>query len=178
MHACRSLLLSFAMLVACTAQAAPEKSEYNLGVEAYRVKDYASARAHWAKAVEEGEPSAFNNLGFLLHNGLGGAADQVRAVALWKTAAARGHSESQWHLAQAFEDGEGVAMNMVEAYAWYRCAVASMQAAPEEDDESTVAGYARDSIIKLVGILPTEQLAAAEQLARSYIAKYAAKPGG
>jgi TPR repeat protein len=115
-------LVASSLLFACLlAQAAPDTA-YNLGVDAYRVKDYTSARQHWAKAVEEGENFALNNLGFLLYEGLGGPPDQARAVELWSMAARRGNNESQWHLAQAFEKGKGVAQSLVDAYAWYRCA--------------------------------------------------------
>jgi TPR repeat protein len=41
------------------------------GVEAYRSKNYAAARLHWTRAIDHGELSALNNLGYLLYNGLG-----------------------------------------------------------------------------------------------------------
>jgi TPR repeat protein len=169
-------LVASSLLFACLlAQAAPDTA-YNLGVDAYRVKDYTSARQHWAKAVEEGENFALNNLGFLLYEGLGGPPDQARAVELWSMAARRGNNESQWHLAQAFEKGKGVAQSLVDAYAWYRCAANNFAGAEEEDDDRTIAADARTSVLRLLGALPPDQLAAAEQLARDYIAKYPTKP--
>lgn len=164
------------LLFACLfAQAAPDTA-YNRGVDAYRIKDYATARQHWAQAVEEGETFALNILGFLLYEGLGGAADQARAVELWTTAARRGHNESQWHLAHAFEQGKGVAQSLVEAYAWYRCSANNYTSGGQRDDEQSVVADARTSVFRLLGALPVEQLPAAEQLARVYIAKYPTKP--
>jgi hypothetical protein len=91
-------------------------------------------------------------------------------------AARRGNNESQWHLAQAFEKGKGVAQSLVDAYAWYRCAANNFAGAEEEDDDRTIAADARTSVLRLLGALPPDQLAAAEQLARDYIAKYPTKP--
>jgi TPR repeat protein len=162
--------------VACAAAAPMPDTAYNRGVDAYRLKDYASARQHWAKAVEEGETSAFNNLGFLLYNGLGGEPDPARAVMLWKRAGELGHSEAQWHLAQALEVGKGTAASLIEAYAWYRCAIEDYLAAPQDDAESEIAQDARKSLIRILARLSIEQLSASEQLAREYVAKYAATP--
>jgi TPR repeat protein len=78
-----------ALLLSTCLQAAaqlPSASDYNLGVDAYRARDYAAARLHWQKAVEQENVDAHNNLGYLLFNGLGGDKDRVRAVSLWQTA--------------------------------------------------------------------------------------------
>ena len=114
----RSSVFAFAIALVAGCAAAPStESEYNQGVDAYRVKDYAAARLHWSKAVEERELSALNNLGYLLYYGLGGSTDEGRAVQLWTRAAELGHSESQWHLGRAFEDGTGPTQNLPQAYA-------------------------------------------------------------
>jgi hypothetical protein len=164
-------------LSVCAAQSFAE-SEYNLGVAAYKSKDYASARVHWSRSVEQGELSALNNLGYLLFYGLGGPVDWDHALELWRKSAMRGHSEAQWHLGHVYENGDAVPKNLVEAYAWYRCAVTSAEAAPRDDDaEAQIASDARKSLIQLLEILPPEQFAAAETLAKRRIAAYAAKAG-
>lgn len=154
------------------------ESEYNRGVQAYRIKNYASARQHWHKAVKEGEPSAMNNLGFLLFNALGGPRDQARAVALWTAAAKAGHDESQWHLADALEKGKGAAPDLTEAYAWYRCAVASMQAVAKErgadEEERAVTADAKNAMIRVLGRLPQDKVAGAEARAREYVRQFSA----
>lgn len=152
------------------------ETEYNLGVHAYRTKDYASARQHWQNAVVQGDSSAMNNLGFLLYNGLGGPLDASRAVALWTAAAKAGHSESQWHLADAFERGKGTASDLVEAYAWYRCALVTLAAETHEEGFAEMMVDAKSSMIKLLDLLPEDKVAAAESRARAYIKNFTAKP--
>ena len=74
------VFLCLSALCACK-DSAPKDSEYNRGVQAYRTKNYASAREHWAKAItDEHERSAKNNLGYLLYYGLGGEADINQAI--------------------------------------------------------------------------------------------------
>ena len=166
-----------AALSACAVPTAPE-SAYNRGVDAYKVKDYAAAREHWSRSVEQGEPSALNNLGYLLYYGMGGTEDRPRAIALWQQGAARGHAEAQWHLGHAYEDGTAVPRNLVEAYAWYRCAIASAQAAPSGDETAAqVAEDARKSLAQLLQGLSSEQMSAAQTLANRYLASDARKPG-
>lgn len=167
-----------ATLLGCATP--PTESAYNQGVNAFRIKNYGVAREHWAKAVEEGETSALNNLGYLLYFGLGGPSDVARAIALWKRAATLGHSEAQWHLGHAYESGNGVQQSNAEAYAWYRCAIESTSAAPETDKEieARISQDAAKSLGKLLERLPAEQFAPAEQLAKQYISSYARrKPG-
>ena len=177
MHSKPFIIFLVAILVGCAAPSAT-RSEYNLGVDAYRVKDYAAARLHWSKAVDEQELSAFNNLGYLLYYGLGGEPDTTRAVVLWLKAARDGHSEAQWHLGRAFEDGEGTKQSTIEAYAWYRCAVANSQAgAKDNDSEAQVAQDASKALTSILRKLPAEKLEAAELLARQYIAMYARTAG-
>ena len=153
-------------------------SDYNRGVDAFRNQDYALARDYWAKAAQAHDSSALNNLGYLLFYGLGGSADTVHAVQLWQEAAVAGHSEAQWHLGHALERGQGVALDKLTAYAWYRCAVVNAQSADAgHGSEAEIAKDARTSLAKLLDTLPIDQLAAAEQQARQYIALYAKSAG-
>ena len=178
MHARISAFVLVVSLLGCATPLT--ESSYNLGVNAYRVKNYGLAREQWAKAVEEGETSALNNLGYLLYFGLGGPPDVGRALVLWKRAATLGHSEAQWHLGHAYETGTGVQQSITEAYAWYRCAIVSASAAPEIDKETEaqISQDAAKSLGKLLERLPAEHFAAAEQMAKQYISWYARrKPG-
>jgi hypothetical protein len=175
MQSATRFLVTLTALLMLHGPAWPGETPYNLGVDAYRSKDYTSARQHWTSAVGQGETAAMNNLGYLLFFGMGGAPDQARAVSLWTTAARDGQSESQWHLAVALERGEGAGRDLVEAYAWYRCALAGMSAAADDEDSEVMAD-ARDGVIRTLEQLPTEKLAGAEGRARDYIAKFKAKP--
>lgn len=167
-------LLVFA-LSAGSATAAPPASEYNLGVNAYRLKDYTAARQHWTRAADEHEATAYNNLGFLLYYGKGGPADPLQAVWLWKKAARLGETESQWHLGHAYEAGKGIPASAIEAYAWYRCALANFPATPRDDEDGLMMRDARDSLARVREALAFEDLGAAEKLAAQYIAQYSTK---
>ena len=152
-----------------------KEGSYNEGVAAYNAKNYAEARAHWAKSIEEGESLAANNLAYLLYYGLGGTAEPERAVSLWKQGALAGHSEAQWHLGRAFAAGKAVKRDYVEAYAWYRCALASTESPQQHrrEIEANIAKSVRDSIEWLSRRMSTEQLASGELLAMQYIAAHA-----
>jgi len=166
-----ALLLSFSLQA--MAQSENVKA-YNLGVEAYRAKNYTEARQHWTRAVAQGIPAAYNNLGFLLFQGLGGDADAVRAVALWRDAATMGEAESQWHLASAYEEGKGTVHNKIEAYAWYRCAQAAYRAqATIDHDDATITRDIDASVARLRDAIPEARRKLAEDLAVIYITLYA-----
>ena len=47
------------------------ESDYNLGVQAYRTRNYPEAAAQWKKTVARGNVDAMNNLGYLLYYGYG-----------------------------------------------------------------------------------------------------------
>ena len=167
------LIVVAALTLSAGGVAAETESAYNQGVHAYRVKDYAQARLHWARAIEQNVRPAYNNLGYLLYFGLGGAKDQDRAVSLWMIGARRGEREAQWHLAHALEDGKGAPRDIGTAYAWYRCADANFASTPPEDDADTIA--MRDikaSIARLIAAMPPEQLRDSEIRARRFIASY------
>ncbi len=153
----------------------PLERAYDLGVQAYQAKDFALAREHWSKAIEEDELLAYNNLGYLLYYAHGGPPDRPRAVSLWRIGATRGHSEAQRHLGQAFEDGTDLPRSYVEAYAWYRCAIASTEAAPESERklQSEIGKDAVKSLDQVRKRLAREQIREAERLAKRYIAAYA-----
>jgi TPR repeat protein len=171
-------ILALAMALVACASPPVEESSYNRGVDAYRAKDYAGAREHWSKALATGETSAMNNLGYLLFEGLGGPTDMEQALALWKRAAKLGHSEAQWHLGDVYERGKGVQSSSTEAYAWFRCAIASAQAAPSSDlTEAEILKDASKSLAKLLEKLAPEQFAAAELLAKQYVSSYARRTG-
>jgi hypothetical protein len=166
------LLMSLFVVLDATAQSQDFK-EYNLGVDAFRAQNYESARQHWTLALAQNNSNAYNNLGFLLFNGMGGSADPVRAVALWHDAAMMGNAESQWHLGYAYEAGKGALRNAVEAYAWYRCAENSYRLTPAADQEASEAARdASQSVVRIRPAIPDDQRKMAEELARIYIALY------
>jgi TPR repeat protein len=180
----RSILMLLCVLgVGCTGGSAGSAeevdSDYNLGVDAYLSKDYHVAFEQWTKAAAHGELNALNNLGFLHYNGLGVQKNQAVGVSLWRTASFAGHPESQWHLAAAYESGEGVKMDRTRAYAWYICAVASYNReieAGEEESHSEALRDARQSASDLASNLTQDELARAQNLAVELKTRYAAAP--
>lgn len=177
MRSMKRLALALCLLaLAGCMKAAATGSAYNLGVQAYRIKDYASARQYWARAIDEHEIKAYNNLGYLLYYGLGGPQEVARAVSLWTEAAQAGERESQWHLGTVFETGKGRPKDLVEAYAWYRCAAEAV--GDEEADDEIAASIAQDAKLSLNKLLPklsSTDLAAGVEKATQYIGKYASR---
>lgn len=167
----RIVLAVLVLLAGCATTS--HETAYNQGVNAFRVKDYSQARLHWARATEENVRAAYNNLGYLLYYGLGGASEPERAVSLWTIAARSGDREAQWHLAQALEVGKGVSQDIVSAYAWYRCADANFAAAPIADEaDAEIVRDTKASITRVIAGLSIEQVRESEILARKYIESY------
>ena len=140
-------------------------------------KYYKTARVEWNKAVSEEDTSAMNNLGYLSSEGLGGERDEVTAVHLCTEAAQRGHFEAALHLGKAYEDGKGVDRSDVDAYAWYRCAVASARAssAKGDDVEEAILKDANDALARLMAVFSPKHFDEAQKLAGRYVQTYAAK---
>lgn len=136
------------------------------------------AATQWSKAVAYGDTDAMNNLGYLLYNGYGVGKDIDRAIGLWRDAAARGESESQWHLGMAYEKGTGVERNPAIAYAWYRCSIATVSKNLAGDTrnhatEIQILQDAQGSLDKMQNGLSASDLERGQALATEYIAKYA-----
>lgn len=174
----RRVFIALAVLLMAAAPVQAGKSAYNLGVEAWRAKDYAEARRQWQRSLGEGGPDeALNNLAFLLYHGLGGEAEPAKAVELWRKGAALGVSEAQWHLGQAYEAGRGIGRNPVRAYAWYACAVATASK-PDQGSESAereILRQATESLSKLDRTLSADERKQALQLAAELKARYSTR---
>jgi len=172
----KKTIATAAMLLAVSFGAfaqSDDVAEYNRGVEAFRAKDYATARLHWGKLATKSNADASNNLGFLLYYGMGGEADPVRAAALWRAAAEMKHRESQWHLGVAYDEGKGVAANDVEAYAWYRCVEAGYRRKPAaDDDDGAILHETKEGLVRVQARIPEKQRDAAERLAKVYMDLY------
>jgi TPR repeat protein len=171
-----AVVLCCVAVVSCAS--APIQTPYNLGVAAYKKRDYSEAATQWSKAVDQKDTEAMNNLGFLLYNGFGVPKDVDRAVKLWRVAAAAGESESQWHLGRAYETGIGAERSLSIAYAWYQCAIetASINSTAPTKNHATEAEIlkdARGSLDKMRDGLSASDLETGRALAAEYIAKYA-----
>lgn len=180
-------VISVLMMTSCTSStsttattdqtriSSQSESAYDLGVEAYKRKDYPAAVRQWRQAVAQGNRFAFNNLGYLAYHGLGMQAAPSLAVDLWRKGATLGVSEAQWHLGLAYQEGKGVAPDLVESYSWVRCAIdtATRNAAhAHEETELMIASDARESLVEIVDKIPPEKLADARQSALACIRAY------
>ncbi|MES2316629.1 MAG: hypothetical protein V4631_03970 [Pseudomonadota bacterium] len=156
------------------APALADDTPYSKGMRAYGAKDFAAARKEWAQSLAEGGPDeALNNLGFLYYHGLGGDARPGKAVALWRKGAALAVSESQLHLGQALEAGKGVDRNLVAAYAWYRCSVATAGKLSRNDRaEASIEKDAIAALAKLAATMSAAEREAGGRFALTLIAKY------
>jgi len=175
MSVCVRFLVFLLISIAFGAAAAPaEETSYNKGVAAWREKNYAQARKHWEQSLAEGGPDeALNNLAFLLYNGMGGDKQRSRAVELWRKGAALSVSEAQLHLAQAYESGGGIDMNLAAAYGWYRCAIATASDLSSNDPtETEIKNEAIAAVGKLTPKLSSAERDKGEALAASWISRY------
>ncbi len=169
----RGLVVAAALCVA--ALPAASETPYNLGVAAWQKKNYIEAARQWSAAVLTGNLDAMNNLAYLYSNGLGVAHQDTVALSLWQLAAYSGQSESQWHLGTVYEKGLGVPTDIVRAYAWYGCALASAKRNTEgetADLETKIGADAESSLAALKGKLDEKQLARAEVLRVQLVERY------
>ena len=97
--------------------------------------------AEWKETAENGDASAQWSLG----------------VKWYRKAAEQGHPRAQWRLGDAYEDGEGVIEDKVQAYAWYNIAAAN-------GDES-----AKKTKTTVAELMTKEQIAEAQKLSREMI---------
>lgn len=171
------ILSVFVLLGAVAVPASADESPYNKGVAAWKVKNYAEARKQWEKSLAEGGPDeTFNNLAFLLYNGLDGEAEPSKAVELWRKGAALGVSEAQWHLGYALEDGRGITPNRTQALAWYLCAIATAEKLSADNSiERAIEQDARNSESKLRPKLSQAEVAEGNHMAQQLISKYSSR---
>jgi TPR repeat protein len=172
---CGMVVLCTLVVVSCAS--APAETPYNLGVAAYKKRNYSEAAAQWTKSVDRGNTEAMNNLGYLLYNGYGVEKDTDHAIKLWQVASEAGESESQWHLGRAYETGVGVERSLSKAYAWYQCAIetASNNSTAANKDHNTEAEILKDakgSLDKMKDGIDASDLERGKALAAEYIARY------
>ncbi|MDD5657065.1 MAG: caspase family protein [Elusimicrobia bacterium] len=129
-------------------------------------QDYAEAGRLWELAAAHGSPHAPWGLGLLYRGGLGGyAKNHGEAVKWFRTGVERGElGYAAAELGAAYEAGEGVVQDFVEAYKWY------LLAALRENPA------AREGMKRLSQAMTKEQVAEAQKLANAYQAVLAGQP--
>ena len=173
----RFIVVVLCALAVVSCASVPAETPYNLGVAAYKKRNYSEAVAQWTKSVASGNTEAMNNLGYLLYNGYGVDKDIDRAIKLWRVASEAGESESQWHLGRAYETGVGVERSLSKAYAWYLCAIQSASnnltaANKDHNTEAEILKDAKGSFDKIKDGLSVADVEMGRSLADEYIARY------
>ena len=92
------------------------------GEAAYNKGDYAQALKWYSLAVEQGNPRAQSNLGWMYANGRGVPKNDNQAVKLYRLAAERGFAKAQYNLGWMYANGRGVPKNDNQAVKLYRLA--------------------------------------------------------
>jgi TPR repeat protein len=100
------------------------------------------------------------NLGVMYANGDGIAEDDAEAAKWFRKAAEQGHAEAQSNLGFMHANGEGVDQDDVSAYMWYNLAAAQGLEVTKENK-----GIISERMTR-------EQIAKAQKLSRSWLAKH------
>ena len=113
-RACRAALASYPNT---------PRFEFQLARSLHRADQYEEAARLYRKLVEHGYLAALTNLGWLLDNGKGVARDHLAAVRLHLLAAHQGDQFGMFNVAQAYDSGNGLPYNPVQAARWIYAAV-------------------------------------------------------
>ena len=98
----------------------PAAADYEAGLDASDVGDYATAFNEFTRAAAEGDLRAANSLGELYERGDGVERDPVRATEWYRRAAGSGNREAQYNLAGMYRSGDGVTPDAALSMQWYR----------------------------------------------------------
>lgn len=109
------LLIGLSAVWASTVQAGLAE-----GVDAYKRSDYALALTEFLAAAQQGDVTAYRNLGVMYALGQGVVTDDRQAVGWFRLAADQGLAEAQRYLGLMYETGRGVELNEAQAVYWFR----------------------------------------------------------
>ena len=100
--------------------------DYDAGLDAYRVGDYATALQEWTPLAEEGVPEAQLGLARMYFDGHGVPRDYAKSARWYHMVAEQNLEEfrgtAEYHLGVFYEFGQGVPQDDTEAVRWYRLA--------------------------------------------------------
>ena len=103
-----------AVMLAGTALA-----DYQKGLDAFAVKNYAAALAEFTPLAEAGHTDAQLQLGLMYKNGIGVPQDYKEAVKWYRLAAEAGNSAALFNVGKMYNDGKGVPQDEAEAVKWF-----------------------------------------------------------
>jgi TPR repeat protein len=109
-------------LLAFSVPSAVFSADFDKGLKAARMGDYAAALKEWTPLAEKGHSGAQSNLGVFYDRGQGVKRDFEKAIKWYTLAAKQGDAAAQFNLGLMFENGRGVPADNVVAVNWYRSA--------------------------------------------------------
>jgi TPR repeat protein len=115
------LLTAFVIIVVSVAATSTLLAQdYNRGIDAYDLGDYATALKIWTPLAEQGDAKAQLNLGFMYEKGQGVVQDYAESVKWYRKAAEQGRADAQTNLGFMYDEGPGVPQHSAEAVKWLR----------------------------------------------------------
>ena len=133
--------------------------DFQMGLDAARKGDFATALREWTPLAEQGAVDAQYNLGVMYENGQGVPQDDKTAVKWYTLAAEQGHAKSQTNLGLRYYNGVGVLQDYVYAHMWWNIAASSGDKSASENRDIVAAQ------------MTPSQIERAQDLARECIAK-------
>lgn len=129
--------------------ATPALADYTKGNEAFKARDYATAKMEFEALPEDA--AALYKLGLIYMNGMGIEPDQKLGRGFVKKSADLGYTGAQMSMGRAYQNGIGIDKNLVQAYYYFRLAGKYSSSSQKSADELEL-------------LLTPEQLAQADQL--------------
>ena len=94
-------------------------AQNNLGVYYMNRRDFSSALKWLNASAEQGNISAYGNLGYMYDNGLGVPENPQKAFECYLKAAENGNASAQNNIGQMYQRGRGVKQDYRRAFLWY-----------------------------------------------------------
>jgi uncharacterized protein len=115
------MVLAFLMTLSSPVTA----QDFEKGLAAYNVGDYATALQEWTPLAEAGDDVAKYLLGIMYDNGKGVLQDYKEAVKWYRLAAEQGDAWGQLYLGGMYRHGKGVLQDNTMAHMWYNISAAN-----------------------------------------------------
>jgi TPR repeat protein len=96
------------------------KDAIEVGLDAVKRKDFATAVAQFTPLAEAGNAEAQHNLAMLYRDGKGVKKDLATSAGWFRRAAEQGIAEAQFYLGYMYDNGEGITQSQHYAFVWYR----------------------------------------------------------
>jgi TPR repeat protein len=121
----RRIAATLAVVGALLFSAGSAWADWDDGMAAFELGDYATALQEWRPLAEQGDAEAQILIGSIYDNGAEGVPQNyTEAVKWYRMAAEQGHAKAQSNLGFMYANGKGVPTNFVKAYMWYSLAQA------------------------------------------------------